>query len=244
MKVTTKSKCIKLFKAGVGPSEAAHRLNITQASASRYMVAWRKTQGADAVHSPKKAIMIHQFLQDRSGLHIYETCAYKGDGSLGHCATAFKPYAAKHITRAKADGDWLELIRRLVLLPDLWDVIDVDGYEDPGRILTTGLFERIRDNGLLFVTWPSIQWYRWPLTRELALAHYNTEKPGLDNFREFVIRAALAYGCEAVELQATVYGQIRRAVFKIIKSRRDPASASSRKQTLNAFASRIPLITD
>jgi hypothetical protein len=133
-------------------------------------------------HHVEKVGMIHRLLEGRSGLSVFEPCAYKNGNPdhPGECWKAYRKYAKpnQHIAvcwkESDTTTDWLWQTRLHLLSQRTFDVVDLDGYGGPERLLLAGAAELVANGGYLFCTFPlKGAAFRFPGPRKQAEAVYN-----------------------------------------------------------------------
>jgi hypothetical protein len=181
-----------------------------------YPVPAHKRAGA-RFHHTEKAELIHRLLKGRSGLRIFEPCAYQGDGKPGVCSRAYSDYAdpLQHRRLGRGDGDWMFHIRLSLLRSDKYDVVDLDSYGDPSRPLWSGVSELIDDGGLLFLTFPIVSHaHRFPHPRSIVEGAYGCPKPGASACIGNALRALVMYQCHGELVGIASHDSVLRVALR------------------------------
>lgn len=162
-------------------------------------------------HHVEKKDMIHKLLAGRSGLSVWEPCAFKNSGAMGEASKAFMFYAdaEKHVRNqfvaSRQETDWEHQLRAFLLCNRKFDVIDLDGYGGPERLLMAGAVSLLEDGGLLFATFPLVgAFMQFPGPRAIIEGAYG-KVPSIPDRLALVMRTALLHGYAAELKSITQY---------------------------------------
>lgn len=207
-----KARAYKLFKAGKPPSAVRRLLKISEAHASTLHIAYRKASGCSSVAHIGKVDMIHQLLQGRKNLQIYETCGYAANGRKGACTAAYEHYGDV-LSMKTEDGDWKKLAHLMLGTGRQFDVVDCDGFGDPYELLLIGISNLVKPGGLLLTTWPDkITATRFPVTKVRSMVIGGAEPTDRLHFLE---RAIFAHGSKAAMVSLNHYDKTVRIAHRI-----------------------------
>jgi len=177
-------------------------------------------------HHVEKKAAIHKVLAGKSDLRIWEPNAYKDDGSLGEAAKAFADHStpSKHVLDRWRGGDpttdQLFRLRSFLLAGKVFDVIDLDGYGGPERMLMSGAVSLLAATGYLFVTYPIKGAARmFPNPLSVSIGAHGRRPSGLD-LLSLVVSTSMAWGYKAeIECTESYDAVVLRLAFKCTKFR-------------------------
>lgn len=181
---------------------------ITRPSAKHYWIEWQQSRGDDAKHHPEeKRLQIESVLAGKSGLSIYEV--YGGHGGV------YQQFGTV-VSRTLDDGNDLHVLHSELASRRTYDVVDVDGYGYPSRILASGAVELLKPDGVLFVTFPvfGANHVSGITTSHLKL-FYGTDRPEVEDLVRAVKAHALAYHRLADVRHVAKLGRIWRIAFHV-----------------------------
>lgn len=136
------------------PEEVRKHFKLGRLEFTKYSRAYAERRGLPTCHHPEKAQQVHELLRGRSGLKIYESCAYLGTtGQLGYLNQAYQAYG-EVTARGPQDGGMVAVTRREVRSGAQYDVVDLDPYSAVFTLLEAGAVQLVRPGGLLICTWP------------------------------------------------------------------------------------------
>jgi hypothetical protein len=190
---------------------------ITRSSAKHYWIERQQSQGDEAKHHPEeKRVQIETVLSGRSSLSIYEVY-----GGHGYCTGVYQQFGTVTSRTVEDGNDWHVLHAELASRRT-YDVVDVDGYGYPSRILASGAVELLGSEGVLFVTFPvfGANHVSGITTAHLKL-FYGTDRPEIEDLVRSVKAHALAYHRLADVRHVAKLGRIWRVAFDV---RRVPAT--------------------
>lgn len=205
------------FEAGGTIQSSMGMFDITKASAKHYWIEWVQARGeADKHHPEEKAEQIRKVLEARSGLGIYEVY-----GGHGYCTSVYEEFG-EVTSRTLADGqDWTVTHAELAA-KRTYDVVDLDGYGYPSRLIASGVFELLKDEGILILTVPVTGAnFLNRITQAHLKMFFGTAKPTVGEIVRAVRAHALAYYRLAELVDAVRMDRIWRLVFSV---RRTPAT--------------------
>jgi len=202
------------FETGGTIRSAMEMFGISKWSAKHYWIEWVQDSGeADKHHPEEKAEQIRKILEGRIALDIYEVY-----GGHGYCTAIYEDFG-KVTSRTLADGNDWTLTHAELASKRTYDVVDIDGYGYPSRLLSSGIMELLKPEGLLFVTIPMTG---ANFLNRIAQAHlkifYGTSKPTLGEIVRAVRVHGLAYYRLVELVDAIRMDRIWRLVFKVTRT--------------------------
>lgn len=199
-----------LFDQGGGVEEAVEAFQI---SAKHYFIEWKQAEANPDKHHPiEKASQIRKVLAGRKDLTIYEVY-----GGFGFCTQVFEEFGTV-VSRTREDGDAWHVTHAEIASKRQYDVVDIDGYGYPSRILASGISEILKPEGTLFVTIPITGAnYLNRITEAHLKLFYGCEKPDKQDFIDAVGRHMLAYHRIAELVDCQRIHRIWRMAFHVKK---------------------------
>lgn len=172
----------------------------------------QKREGAEGVHHPQeKTDQIRRILEGNKKLDIYEV-----HGGHGYCTQAYAEFG-QVTSKTSSDGDEQIVTAKELMGRHTYDVVDLDPYGYPLRLLFGGVLNLLKPQALLFVTFPRSK-LSFLLGKAQLLAFCQTENPTPDDIVNTLSRYALGLQrrvelLEVLELGTSVW----RFVFKVEK---------------------------
>lgn len=205
------------FREGGTVSTAVQVFDLTYFSAKHHHTRWQKSEGSPNKHHPEgKRIQIEAVLEGKSDLSIYELY-----GGHGYCTGVYESYGSV-TSRTHADGNDWHVLHAELASKRTYDVVDVDGYGYPSRILSSGVVELLKTAGVMFITLPIYGSNQLnPITSAHLQIFYGTRTPGLEDFVRAIKAHALAYHRVAELIHSARLGGVWRLAFEV---RRVPAT--------------------
>lgn len=199
------------FDEGGTVRTATEVFGITRPSAKHYWIEWQQSRGDDAKHHPEeKKVQIGAVLAGRSGLSIYEVY-----GGHGYCTGVYQQFGTV-TSRTLDDGNDWHVLHAELASKRTYDVVDVDGYGYPSRILASGVVELLGPEGVLFVTFPISGANH---LNGITVAHiklfYGTDRPEVGDLVRSVKAHALAYHRLAEVRHVAKLGRTWRIAFDV-----------------------------
>ncbi len=218
------------FKRGGTSAGLASRLNISRGSASAERTQWRSRVNHPDVHHPKeKKEQIKKLLCGRSDLEIYEV--YSGRGG---CTRAFRKFGDV-TTNEEDDGDAIVRTHFMLASNDKFDVIDIDGYGWPGRLLHMGIVDALKSVGVLFLTVPQPQNSRGNgHTLGLNRVTFGTTSPEIEHVMNVVRDTSLMYKRNSKLIEVRPMGRIWRFAFRITRMKANDLWGTGTKKGLHS----------
>lgn len=199
------------FDEGGTVRTAVETFGVTTSSAKHYHIEWQQAVGRESKHHPEgKAVQIHKVLEGKSDLSIYEIY-----GGHGYCTGVYETYG-KVISRTHVDGNDWHVTHAELASGRTYDVVDIDGYGYPSRIMAAGVVELLKGRGTMFLTFPV---YGANHGNGITSAHlrifYGTDSPEVEDFvRAFKVHA-LAYHRVATLVHSAKLGRVWRLAFEV-----------------------------
>lgn len=199
------------FDEGGTVRTATETFGITRPSAKHYWIEWQQSRGDDAKHHPEeKRTQIESVLAGRSGLSVYEVY-----GGHGYCTGIYRQFGTV-TSRTHDDGNDWHVLHAELASKRTYDVVDVDGYGYPSRILASGVVELLKPEGVLFVTFPiSGSNHLNGITTAHIRLFYGTDRPEAGDLVRAVKAHALAYHRLAEVLHVAKLGRVWRIAFSV-----------------------------
>ena len=198
------------------PAIVAIALGISRDKAANLLRLGRIALGAEIMHHPGKAAQIHRILKGRKNLDIYESNGELGtSGQPGHCSLAYAKYGDVTSMWTK-DGDIMETTYKALLSKKLYDVLDLDPYQDAVEPLGAGVLNVLKPRGVLFLTWgPESQLRRWVQARARALCYAGVERLEGAVRNVVVQREALRSGRKVRFIEEVRFDDTTRQVWEV-----------------------------
>lgn len=199
------------FDEGGTVRTATEVFGITRSSAKHYWIEWQQSNGDDAKHHPEeKKGQIESVLAGRLGLSVYEV-----HGGHGYCTGVYRQFGTV-TSRTVDDGNDWHVLHAELASKRTYDVVDVDGYGYPSRILASGVVELLKPEGVLFVTFPiSGANHLNGITAAHLKLFYGTVRPGVEDLVRAVKAHSLAYHRLADVRHVYKLGRIWRIAFNV-----------------------------
>jgi len=200
----------RAFAIGATPQVIVERFGIELSLARKRFGEWRQKEGAPEKHHPvEKANQIKRILAGARGLSIYET-----HGGHGYCTRIYKKFGTV-TSRTHADGDDLDVTYAELASGRRYDVVDIDPYGFPSRLLAIGAIRLVRPGGRLFLTFPAPNGFRGghPSVRTHLRVFYKSRDAGEMHYAEYVERQARIHDYTIRVVERIRMGGVIRFVF-------------------------------
>jgi len=199
------------FNEGGTVRTAVAVFGVTRSSAKHYYIEWQQADGRENKHHPEgKRVQIETVLEGKSDLSIYEVY-----GGHGYCTGVYETYG-KVTSRTHADGNDWHVTHAELASGHTYDVVDIDGYGYPSRILAAGVVELLKAHGTLFFTFPvNGANHKSGITSAHLRIFYGTDSPEVEDFVRAVKAHALAYHRIATVVHTAKLGRVWRLAFEV-----------------------------